>query len=191
MPARQSIRHRRARRKLVRDFELPLTSMMDMLVIILVFLLKSYSASTNSFSSVQGLKLPISKSQEIPPDSLQVVVTPEGLNFEDQRIVQFIMKADAVGSSEGTYELRAEDLDEEGLRIRSLFDALTRSREKAELLRAKAKARDESGQPLPFDGVLAIQADQRVRYETIRRIMYTAAAAGYKTFRFLAMSREG
>ena len=37
MPARQSIRNRRSRRKLVRDFELPLTSMMDMLVIILVF----------------------------------------------------------------------------------------------------------------------------------------------------------
>jgi biopolymer transport protein ExbD len=77
------------------------------------------------------------------------------------------------------------------MRIKGLFDALTHAREKAELLRAQAKARDEKGQPLPFDGVLAIQADQRVRYETIRRIMYTAAAAGYKTFRFLAMSREG
>jgi biopolymer transport protein ExbD len=191
MPARKSIRSRASRRIKIRDFELPLTSMMDMLVIILVFLLKSYSASTNSFSSEKGLKLPISKSQEVPPDSLQVVVTPEGLNFENQRIVQFVMSADQLGTEAATYSLKPEDLDENGMRIRTLFDALTRSREKAELLRAQSKQRDDNGQPLPFDGVLAIQADQRVRYETIRRIMYTAAAAGYKTFRFLAMSREG
>ena len=49
---------------------------------------------------------------------------------------------------------------------------------------------DANGQPLPFEGILAIQADKRVQYDTIRRIMYTAAASGYKTFRFLALKKE-
>ena len=42
MAFRRSIRNRRGRHKIHKDFELQLTSMMDILVIILVFLLKSY-----------------------------------------------------------------------------------------------------------------------------------------------------
>ena len=42
----------------------------------------------------------------------------------------------------------------------------------------------------PFEGILAIQADKRVNYNTIRKIMYTAATAGFKVFRFLAKQQE-
>ena len=56
----RSIRFRRGRKK-HREAELQLTSMMDVLVIILVFLLKSYSTSTNNFTTLPGLKLPISE----------------------------------------------------------------------------------------------------------------------------------
>lgn len=191
MAFRRSIRGRRARRRINKDFELPLTSMMDILVIILVFLLKSYSASQNNFSTVPGLQLPVTASQEVPADSLAVIVTPEGLTFEGERILDFVVTAASAGSMESTYAFKPVDLDEGSRRIISLYDALMRAREKGELLRAKSAARDEKGNPLPFEGVLAIQADKRVKYETIRRIMYTAAAAGYKTFRFLAMRKDG
>lgn len=192
MAFHRSIRNRRGRRRIVKDFELPLTSMMDILVIILVFLLKSYSASTNSFTTVPGLKLPISGSPETPADSLQVIITPEGMTFENERVVEFVVSAASAGSNDDAadYKFRKGDLDEGGRRIVPLYDALVKAREKAELLRAKSKARDEQGQPLPFDGVLAIQADKRVKYDTIRKIMYTAATAGYRTFRFLATARE-
>lgn len=164
--------------------------MMDVLVIIVVFLLKSYSASLNNFSSVPGIKLPISKSQDNPVESLAVIITPEAMTFENERILDFVQTATAAGSSDTGYAFRPNDLDEGNRRIVPLYDALTKAREKAELLRSKSKARDEQGKPLPFEGVLAIQADKRVQYDTIRKIMYTAAAAGYKTFRFLAMKKE-
>jgi biopolymer transport protein ExbD len=188
--AYRSIRSRRGRRRVNRDFELQLTSMMDVLVIIVVFLLKSYAASTNSFTTVPGMKLPISASPDTPPDSLQVIVTPEGLTFENERILDFTQTMASAGSSEGTYAFKPGDLDENGHRIVPLFDALTKAREKSEVLRAKSAARDAEGKPLPFDGVLAIQADKRVQYDTIRKIMYTAAAAGYRIFRMLAMKKE-
>jgi len=193
MAFHRSIRNRRGRKRIVKDFELPLTSMMDILVIILVFLLKSYSTSTNSFTTVPGLKLPLSGSPEQPADSLQVIITPEGMTFENERVVEFVVSALSAGAAtddEASYAFKKADLDEGGRRIVPLYDALVKAREKAELLRAKSKARDEQGNPLPFDGVLAIQADKRVKYDTIRKIMYTAATAGYKTFRFLAMARE-
>ncbi len=191
MPARKSIRYRRNRRRIGSGgFDLQLTSMMDVLVIILVFLLKSYATSTNNFSSVQGIQLPYSSSPDNPPDSLQVIITPEGMTFENSRILDFSQTQASVGSTEAIYAFKPSDLDEGGRRILPLYDALIKARDKAELLRAKSKARDAQGQPLPFEGVLAIQADKRVNYDTIRKIMYTAATADYRVFRFLAQKRE-
>lgn len=190
MPFHRSINHRRGRRKIGSVFELQLTSMMDVLVIILIFLLKSYSTATNSFNTVQGIQLPLSASQDSPPDSLQVIITPEGMTFESFRILDFVQTSAAVGNLDASYSFKQNDLDEGGRRIIPLYDALSKARDKAEVLRAKSKARDAEGKPLPFEGILAIQADKRVQYDTIRKIMYTAATAGYKVFRFLAMKRD-
>jgi biopolymer transport protein ExbD len=190
MPFYRSIRSRRGRKKIEGAFELQLTSMMDVLVIILVFLLKSYAASTNSFQSAAGLKLPISASEDNPPDSLQVIVTPAAMLFDNEKILEFAQSAANVGSADATYSFNKRDLDEGGRRIVPLYDALMKARDKNELLRAKSSARDKNGKPLPFEGFLAIQADKSIQYDTIRRIMYTAAAAGYRVFRFLAMKKD-
>ncbi|MBC7693633.1 MAG: biopolymer transporter ExbD [Methylotenera sp.] len=190
MAFHRSIRSRRGRRKINTVMELQLTSMMDVLVIILVFLLKSYATSNNNFSTVPGLQMPISNSLENPTDSLYVIITPEGVTFENERILDFVQTAAGAGSADATYSFKKTDVDEGGRRIVPLYDALVKAREKAELLRAKSTARDAQGQPLPFEGILAIQADKRVQYDTVRRIMYTAGAAGYKVFRFLAKKQD-
>jgi biopolymer transport protein ExbD len=187
---RGGIMRRRGRKSVNTVFELQLTSMLDMLVIILVFLLKSYQTSTNNFESVKGMQLPYSKSEESPANSLHLIITPESMTFESDRVLDFVQSADSIGSADAKYSFKKNDIDENGLRVRPLFEALTKAREKAEFLRAKSKARDEKGEPLPFDGVIAIQVDKRVNYEILRKVMYTAGAAGYKTFRFLAMKRE-
>ncbi len=189
MPFYRSIRSRRVRRK-PKELDLQLTSMMDVMVIILVFLLKTYSASNHNFSTLPGMKLPTSGSPDVPADSLHLIITPEAITFENQRIVEFVQTAASLGDTEGGYSFKTIDLREDGRQIVPLYDALVRAREKAELLRAKSRARDAQGNPLPFDGVLAIQADKRVQYDTIRRIMYTSATAGYKVFRLLALRKE-
>lgn len=186
---RVSIRDRRARKRLTKSFDLQLTSMLDILVIILVFLLKSYQTSTNNFTTVPGMEIPMSKSMDVPPDSLHLIITPEGITFENNRIVEFEQTGDTL-ADEATYAFKRDDLKEGGRLIVPLADALSAAREKSELLRAKSTARDAQGNPLPFDGVLAIQADKRVSYDTIRRIMYTAGASGYKVFRLLALRAD-
>jgi hypothetical protein len=111
------------------------------------------------------------------------------MTFENERIVEFELNSASLGS-DASYSIRKTDLAEDSRQITPLYDALVKARDRAELLRAKSKARDDGGNPLPFDGVLAIQADKRVHYDTIRKIMYTAATAGYKVFRLLALKRE-
>jgi len=186
----RAIRGRGRRKRMSSGFELQLTSLMDVFVIILVFLLKSYSASTNNLATVPGIKLPLTGSPDNPPDSLQVIITPEAMTFENDRILDFVQTAADAGSTQGGYAFKSTDIDEGGRRVIPLYDALMKARDKAELLRAKSAKRDANGQPLPFEGELAIQADKRVEYDTIRKIMYTAGAAGYKVFRFIAMKKD-
>jgi biopolymer transport protein ExbD len=188
--AYRSIRSRRTRKKINRGFELQLTSLIDVLVIILVFLLKSYQTSMNSLQVIQGLEMPVSSSPDEPRDSHQVIITPEGITFENARIVDFMQDAASTGATEGTYKFNDADLDENGRRVVALFNALVAAREKSELLKQKSPVRDAQGNPLPFDGILAVTADKRIQYDTLRKIMYTAGAAGYKTFRFIALKKE-
>ena len=190
MATGRGIRSRRGRRKINKAFELQLTSMMDVLVIIVVFLLKSYNISTHNFSNASGLQLPISGSQDNPTDSLQVLVTPESLTVENERILDFQQLALSAGSKEATYAIKPTDLDEGGRRIVPLYDALIKAKERTELLLSKSKSRGADGKPLPFEGILAIQADKRIKYDTIKKIMYSAGAAGYRVFRFLALKKE-
>lgn len=185
---RRSYRQRHA----VKPIDLQLTSLLDILVIILVFLLKTFSASTHNFSAVPGLTLPVSRSLDVPPDSLHLAVTVDGIVFENERVVNFTRTADDVGSSDGSsrYTFNTADLDEGGRRIMPLYDALVKAREKAEALRAKSSARDASGEPLKFEGILALQADKKVDYDILRKVMYTSGAAGYQLVRFLATPKE-
>jgi biopolymer transport protein ExbD len=186
----RSIRGRRRRRKVAGAFELQLTSMMDVLIIIVVFLLKSYSASTNNLATVPGIKLPVSVDQTDAMDSLQLIVTPEAMTFESDRILDFVKTAADAGDSSGGYAFKNTDLDEGGRRVLPLYDALIKARDKSELLRAKSQKRDANGNPLPFDGILAIQADKAIQYDTLRKIMYTAGTAGYRVFRFIARKKD-
>ena len=184
-----AIRNRRVR-KVKKEVDIQLTAMMDVMIIILVFLLKSYQTSINSFTSVSNIRIPYSYAQDTPLDSIHVIITPDALTFEDERIVEFLDAVNPDGTFSESYRFKPEDLDEGNLRIIPLYIALVKSKEKSLLLRSQSKARDEEGKILDFDGILSIQADEKIRYQTLRKVMYTAAAAGFKVYRLLAKKRE-
>jgi len=190
MALNRSIRNRKRKKKVNGSFELQLTSLIDVLVIILVFLLKSYQASMNNLTTVPGLQMPISMTPEEPRDSDQVIITPEGITFGDKRIVDFVVTGDPAAKADVAYAFNENDLKEGGKLITPLFDVLVKAREKSELLKAKSPIRDAQGNPSEFPGILAITADKRIQYDTVRKIMYTAGAAGYKVFRFIAQKKE-
>jgi biopolymer transport protein ExbD len=163
MASTRGILARRKRRTIRSGFDLQLTSMLDVLVIILIFLLKNYNVSMNQINTPKDLQLPVSTSQNIPTDTILVTVTLDSLSV-------------------GQTVLTSTELDEEGRRIAPLFTTLTQAREKAEALLADKKSL--------FDGIIAIQADKKVPYDKVRKVMYTASSAGFKVFRFLAAQKD-
>ena len=68
-------------------FKIQITSMVDMFVILLVFLLKSYSTSPVQISASKDLTLPVSTSLKDPVDVLQLMVSKGGIFVENKKVV--------------------------------------------------------------------------------------------------------
>lgn len=186
MSRSRSIRFRRSSRKVAQDFEINITSLLDVMVIILVFLLKSYMASTMLFTPAKGVQLPISASPDDPKDANMLAITPEGIFLENERVVEFIQTAEEVGDK-ANYTFRESDLS--GQTIVPLYDALVKLRTRSEMIKENSPTRVE-GRPVPFRGSLAIQADKLVSYRILQKVMTTAGEAEFTVFRFLAVKRE-
>ncbi|MBI3557780.1 MAG: biopolymer transporter ExbD [Deltaproteobacteria bacterium] len=200
---RRSIRNRKSRRKVKKDFDLPLTSMMDMLIILLVFLLKSYSSSAIAFTTSNNIQLPNSMAMEAPPDAANLILEPTGLVLDGEKILEFLNPPASVPSPDGglpiiraadaTYEIEKHQLRDGNRMITPLFDALVKAREKLQFVQSTQTFVNKDNQvtkPPKFNGTLIIHADKTIAYKVLRKVMYTAAAAEYKTFKLITVKKE-
>ena len=155
-------------------FKIQITSMVDMFVIILVFLLKSYSTSPVNINPSEQLKLPSSTSYEDVKDVLKMVVSKQGVHVEDAEVIKFDEKGEFV----------KKDLDpNDNLFIPTLFEALD---QKAKLTQDIAKMNDK----VEFDGQVLVQADKDLPYALLQKIMYTSMLAGYANVKFAVISKD-
>lgn len=175
----RSIRSRVRKKRLTNEFDLQLTSMLDIFVIILVFLLKAYMSTSTHFSMTQNLTLPISISPEVPTLTSQILISKDAILFDQEKVVTL-----------AGLKLQQEDLDSDKVTIKPLFAALMKARDKENKLKASAAASAEKknvSSEKGFAEAIAIQTDKQVSYDLLRKVIYTAALAGYGEFRLLAM----
>src|ERR1700759_3245114 len=69
------------------SFKIQITSMVDMFVILLVFLLKTYSTSPVNITPKEGMRLPESTSLTDPVDVVKMVVSRDGIYVEDKKVL--------------------------------------------------------------------------------------------------------
>src|SRR5512137_2273493 len=90
--AKASRNYRRAKRKARAAegevSELNITAMMDMMTIILVFLLKSYQASTINVTMTADLTVPQSSTQLQPQDNIGLSVSMKEILIGERRVVE-------------------------------------------------------------------------------------------------------
>lgn len=154
------MRRRRSRRRDVRAQMSPLrmTSMMDILTVLLLFLLKSFVVEGEVITPVAGVELPESSS-EVTPESAVVIAIFEDNIMIDSELVASISQ-----------ELAGGDL---------VIDALAARLHKARERSLKiAVARGED--PEDFEGRVAIQGDRNIEFEILQRVMYTCNVGGYE-----------
>jgi biopolymer transport protein ExbD len=148
-------------------FGLNITSMTDMFTILLVFLLQTYGSSEVNIEPVNGLRLPSSSSEKNPVDSVKIAVSKELVKFEDRTI------AEIKGS-----DFENKDIDPKDSNfIIPLFNELDKL----------AKTSDKQ---FVKDGKILLQADADLPYATLRKVMYTAAMAGFPQLKLVTVAGQ-
>ena len=145
----------RKRGKKPPDLTLRLNSMMDMFTILLVFLLKSFSAEGQLVTVTQDLNLPESTSTKMPEAAPIIAITKEWIMLDDKPLVK-------VADIESSKDLLIPELDK----------ALRFARRVAEGL-------GQQGENLGFRGKVDIMGDRETPFRIIKRVMYTCGKNAY------------
>ncbi|MEK7680338.1 MAG: biopolymer transporter ExbD [Deltaproteobacteria bacterium] len=145
---------------------LSLTSMMDMLVSILFFLLMSYSAEGEVFTHTQGLKMPISISTVKLKPRYLIQVTTDAIIAE--------------GASVTDVESALKGGD---LLIKPLYDALSKNTERVKFLA-------QNNPSFKFTGEVIIQGDKSLPFALLKKIMFTSGQAGYSGISLAVITNE-
>lgn len=160
-----------ARRKKTQVFDIDITSLLDILTILLVFLLQSYNSSGVIINVPKGIELPKSASESLNTFGVNVQVSKTQIWVDDTEVVN----TDSV--DQGTL------FDEGGRRIVPLYNELVKIKEtikQSEKLSPQAKK---------FSGVANLVVDKSLKYNYLKRVMYTCAAAGFKEFKFVVLTK--
>ena len=80
----------RARRRKSKPFGLQLTSMMDVLIIIVIFLLKSYGLSIMQVPQEDKLELPKSKSTDVFGEGIVLMIAQDQVLIDNEPVLQFV-----------------------------------------------------------------------------------------------------
>lgn len=134
---------------------LKLTSMIDMFTILLVFLLKNFSAEGQNLSVAPDLRLPESSAQKAPQAASTIAITNEFILLDGKRITTI-----------------SQAMNNNKLLIPELMNELKRLR----LLSEKVGAINAN---MGFTGKISIQGDRNLPYLIIKKIMFTCGQVGY------------
>lgn len=153
-------------------FKIQITSMVDMFVILLVFLLKSYSTSPVQISPNKDLTLPESTAQVDPEDVVKLVVSKNGIFLEDHKVMELSFG-----------KVLPEDVDKtDGQFLKKLFDELDSQAKKT---RGIAAVNDT----VEFDGKILMQADRDLPYSLLQKVLYTSMLAGYSDMKLAVVAK--
>lgn len=170
MASERSIR-KRGKRKKTSALDLDITSLLDILVIILVFLLKSYNSSGVVFNIPKGISLPISESSNLNTFGVIVQIAPTTIWVDDKVILD-------------TKNMPPRSYDHGGRRIIPLFNELVT---KKQTIKQVEKA---SPQAKKFSGIINLIIDKSIKYNYIKKILYTCAEAGFRKYKFVVMAHH-
>lgn len=155
------------------SFTLQLTSMVDMFTILLVFMLKSQSTSAIHITPSKGLNLPYSSSEKNPVEALKLVISRDGIYLNDQMVVEL---------TDGNISPSALD-PADPLFIKPLFEAL-------DLETKKSMEIAERNSELKFEGTVLVQADSKLNFGQLSKVMHTASLAGYADLKLATLSSD-
>lgn len=142
---------------------LNMNSMMDMMTIILLFLLKSFSTDGALVTASEELRLPESFLGEKPNKELQVSVTKDAILVNNNQLMP------------------VSDIDEQSVLIQPLYNALAKVAQEQKQL--------EIDVGTEFKHTVIIQGDQKIPFEMLYKVMYTCSKSEFYKMRLLTIKK--
>jgi biopolymer transport protein ExbD len=170
MAANRASRFKR-RKKSNSVFEIDITSLLDILTILLVFLLQSYNSSGVIINVPKDIELPRSASESLNNFGVNVQVSKTQIWVDDKEV----LNSEIVDQS--------QIFDEGGRRIVPLYNELVKIKEtikQSEKLSPDAKK---------FSGIANLVVDKSLKYNYLKKVMHTCATAGFKEFKFVVLTK--
>ena len=144
-----------------------ITSLIDVFVIVLVFLMRSVSSEGNLMTSADNLVLPMSARSKSPSEvSLTIIGDQDNINVDDHAVAK-------------TADVRKQD----SLLVPGILEILTKKRaeeQKAEVLGIIKEA----------TGKVVVQFDKNIPYDIVTKIMATCCYAGYNNIKFAVTKKN-
>lgn len=160
------------KRKKARELvDVDITSLLDILVILLVFLLRSYNSSGITMNVPQGIELPRSVSQTSNNPGVMIQVSADKIWVDNQTVL----------SSENADR---KVYDQAGKRIIPLYNELVKKKKQIEHIAMSATNAKS------FSGTANLIVDKSIKYNYLKKIMYTCADAGFKEYKFVVLGDD-
>lgn len=147
-----------------------INSLMDIMVIILVFLLKNYGDEPIKVVG-EDLKAPNSATELTPEDMTTITISTSSILVNNTK---------AVDVKDGAVDKSQKKGGEASLYIQPLFDELS------EAIKRKKRETKLLGQN--YDPIATVIADQTTPYRLVTEVMYTAGQAELSKFKFAVVS---
>lgn len=160
-----------SRRKKIGVIDVDMTSLLDILTILLAFLIHNFDATRALINVPDGIALPHSKSSSLNTSGVNIQVSVDKIFVDDKEVLNSEMMPDKI-------------YDQDGRRIVSLYNELVAVKER---IKQTEKASPDA---VKFSGIANLVLDKTLKYSYVRRIMYTCAEAGFKEYKFVVRKLE-
>ena len=144
--------------------ELNVVPMVDMMTMLVIFLLQQFSATGEVLYMQKDIRLPDARHGQMVEAAPTVAISAEQVVVTGQKVAD------------------VADLDRDAgyLDIPALEERLREERKKWDFIHQNDPARK-------WDGLVTIQADQKVPFRIVKRVMYSCGVAGYFNLNFAAL----
>jgi biopolymer transport protein ExbD len=158
------------RNKEADEAKLTITSLMDIVSIIVIYLLKSYGSDPVVITPSAGQKIPMSNADSPIQDGVPVYVSMRDITFGDKKVVQL--------TEDGEIDPAAV----KNHLIGPLYDVMAEEADKAKQM-AEARSTEWAGRVI-------LIGDQQLKFSTLVDVMYTAGRAEYREYAFCVIQQN-
>ena len=144
---------------------LMLTSLVDMFTIIVIFLLMNFSANGEVLYMSKDIKLPNAYHGAQLERAPVISVSPDAVTFDGRQVA-------------ATDDLQKGDV----LNVPELEDSLREERRRYETIHANDPDH-------PFRGLVNVQADRKIPFKVIKRVMFACNQSGFGNINFAALAK--